>query len=137
MKRALFLLLLAVTAATQPLADKAPRRSDKTQPLSERIARLFAQSPVTRSAFWGIQVTELSTGKTLYQLNANRFFVPASNTKLFSTSLALTRLGPDFTFQTRVLAGAAPDADGRIAGDVLLVGGGDPNLSARAIPYRM
>jgi D-alanyl-D-alanine carboxypeptidase/D-alanyl-D-alanine-endopeptidase (penicillin-binding protein 4) len=129
MKRALFLLLLATTAAAQPLADKAP-------PLAERIERLFAQSPVTRTAFWGIQVTELSTGKTLYQLNANRFFVPASNTKLFSTSLALTRLGPDFTFQTRVLAAAAPDADGRIAGDVRLVGGGDPNLSARAIPYR-
>ena len=126
MKRALFVLLLAAGA---PLSYSA-------QPLSERIERLFAQSPVTRTAFWGIQVTELSTGKTLYQLNANRFFVPASNTKLFSTSLALTRLGPDFTFQTRVMAGAAPDADGRIAGDVRLVGGGDPNLSARAIPYR-
>jgi D-alanyl-D-alanine carboxypeptidase/D-alanyl-D-alanine-endopeptidase (penicillin-binding protein 4) len=125
MKRALFVLLLAAGA---PLSKSA-------QPLAERIERLFAQSPVTRTAFWGIQVTELSTGKTLYQLNANRFFVPASNTKLFSTSLALTRLGPDFTFQTRVLAGAAPDADGRIAGDVRLVGGGDPNLSARAIPY--
>jgi len=151
MKRALFLLLLAAGAAAQPLADKAQPHSDKAQPhsdtaaqplaekaqpLAERIERLFAQSPVTRTAFWGIQVTELATGKTLYQLNANRFFVPASNTKLFSTSLALTRLGPDFTFQTRVLADAAPDADGRIAGDVRLVGGGDPNLSARVIPYR-
>jgi hypothetical protein len=124
MKRALFLLLIAAGAAaqppsgtaSQPLTGKAQPPSHKTQPLSELIERLFAQSPVTRTAFWGIQVTELSTGKTLYQLNANRFFVPASNTKLFSTSLALTRLGPDFTFQTRVLAGVAPDADGRIAG---------------------
>jgi len=121
MKRALSLLLLAVSSHAQPLAG--------------RIDRLFAQSPVTRTAFWGIQVTNLSTGKTLYELNANRFFVPASNTKLFSTSLALTRLGPDFTFQTRVLANTASDADGRIAGDVRLMGGGDPNLSARAIPY--
>jgi serine-type D-Ala-D-Ala carboxypeptidase/endopeptidase (penicillin-binding protein 4) len=144
MKRALFLLLIAAGAAAQPsgtaaqpLTGKAQPASRKTEPLSERLERLFAQSPVTRTAFWGIQVTELSTGKTLYQLNANRFFVPASNTKLFSTSLALTRLGPDFTFQTRVLARAAPDADGRIAADVHLVGGGDPNLSARAIPYRM
>jgi len=145
MKRALFLLLIAAGAAaqppsgtaSQPLTGKAQPPSHKTQPLSELIERLFAQSPVTRTAFWGIQVTELSTGKTLYQLNANRFFVPASNTKLFSTSLALTRLGPDFTFQTRVLAGVAPDADGRIAADVRLVGGGDPNLSARAIPYRI
>jgi serine-type D-Ala-D-Ala carboxypeptidase/endopeptidase (penicillin-binding protein 4) len=137
MKRALFLWLFAVGAAAQLSETAAMPLSVKALPLSERIERLFAQSPVTRTAFWGIQVTDLSTGKTLYQLNANRFFVPASNTKLFSTSLALIRLGPDFTFQTRVLAGAAPDADGRIAGDVRLVGGGDPNLSARAIPYRM
>jgi D-alanyl-D-alanine carboxypeptidase/D-alanyl-D-alanine-endopeptidase (penicillin-binding protein 4) len=134
MKRALSLLLLAAAAAA--LADNAQPLADGAQPLAGRIEQLFAQSPVTRTAFWGIQVTELSTGKTLYELNANRFFVPASNTKLFSTSLALTRLGPGFTFQTRVLAAAEPDAAGRIAGDVRLVGGGDPNLSARAIPYR-
>lgn len=62
---------------------------------------------------------------------------PASNAKLFSTALALNRLGPDFTYQTRVFAPAAPDASGRITGDLRLLGGGDPNLSARAIPYRM
>jgi D-alanyl-D-alanine carboxypeptidase/D-alanyl-D-alanine-endopeptidase (penicillin-binding protein 4) len=49
--------------------------------------------------------------------------------------MALTRLGADFTFQTRVLADAPPDASGRISG-LRLIGGGDPNLSARAIPYR-
>jgi D-alanyl-D-alanine carboxypeptidase/D-alanyl-D-alanine-endopeptidase (penicillin-binding protein 4) len=56
---------------------------------------------------------------------------------LFTTALALARLGPDFTFQTRVLAGGPPDSEGRIHGDLRLVGGGDPNLSARAIPYRV
>ncbi len=50
--------------------------------------------------------------------------------------MALTRLGPDFTFQTRVLADALPDGEGRVRGPLRLVGGGDPNLSARAIPYR-
>jgi D-alanyl-D-alanine carboxypeptidase/D-alanyl-D-alanine-endopeptidase (penicillin-binding protein 4) len=130
MKRSFCLFLLSAIAAAQSAQPK-------TQPLAERIERLFAQSPVTRTAFWGIQATDLATGKTLYELNANRFFVPASNTKLFSTSLALTRLGPDFTFQTRVQAAAAPDSAGRLAGDIRLMGGGDPNLSARAIPYRM
>jgi D-alanyl-D-alanine carboxypeptidase/D-alanyl-D-alanine-endopeptidase (penicillin-binding protein 4) len=62
--------------------------------------------------------------------------VPASNTTLVTTATALMRLGPDFTFQTRVLADAGPDGVGRIAGPLLLVGGGDPNLSARAIPYQ-
>ena len=61
---------------------------------------------------------------------------PASNTKLFTVALALDRLGPDFRFETRVLADTPPDSEGRIRGAVRLVGGGDPNLSARAVPYR-
>ncbi len=104
--------------------------------LPESIERLLATTPGARTAFWGIQVVDASTGKTLYELNADHFFVPASNTKLFTTALALTRLGPDFAFQTRVLADGPPDADGRVRGALKLVGGGDPNLSARAIPYK-
>jgi serine-type D-Ala-D-Ala carboxypeptidase/endopeptidase (penicillin-binding protein 4) len=101
--------------------------------LPEQIDHLLASS----DAFWGIQVIDLGTGKTVYERNADHFFVPASNTKLFTMALALTRLGPDFTFRTRVVADAPPDDQGRIRGPLRLVGGGDPNLSARAIPYRM
>jgi len=101
--------------------------------LAKGIDRLLASSPGARGAFWGIQVTDLKTGKTLYQLNADRHFVPASNTKLFTTAMALVRLGPQFTFETRVTAERAPDAEGCIRGSLRLLGGGDPNLSARAV----
>ncbi len=104
--------------------------------LPEQIDRVLETNSTARSAFWGIQIVDLATGKTLYEQNPHHFFVPASNTKLFTTALALMRLGPDFTFQTRVLAERRPDAAGRIAGPIRLVGGGDPNLSGRAIPYR-
>ena len=123
MKRVALALALAATLAAASLP--------------ESIERLIASSPVSRAAFWGIRIVDLSSGKTLYEQNADRFFVPASNTKLFTTALALSRLGPDFIFQTRVMADQAPDADGRIWGPLRLVGGGDPNLSARAVPYRM
>jgi len=109
----------------------------KNPPLAERIEKLLATSATTRAAFWGIQIVDVASGQTLYELNPGRLFVPASNTKLFTTALALTRLGPDFRFQTRVLADAAPDAAGRIHGSLALVGGGDPNLSGRTLPYRM
>ena len=105
--------------------------------LPDSIQKLIDSSPAARTAFWGIQIVDLSTGKTLYELNPEHYFVPASNVKLFTTALALTRLGPDFTFQTRVHADALPDSQGRIAGDLRLTGGGDPSLNARAIPYRM
>lgn len=105
--------------------------------LAEQIVRLLDASTATRTAFWGIQIVDLESGRTLYELNPDRGFVPASNAKLFTTALALLRLGPDFTFQTRVLAKSGPDADGRIAGGLTLAGGGDPNLSGRDIPYRM
>jgi D-alanyl-D-alanine carboxypeptidase/D-alanyl-D-alanine-endopeptidase (penicillin-binding protein 4) len=100
--------------------------------LRDTVDALIANGP---AAFWGIEIVDLKTGQTLYERNSDRFFVPASNTKLFTTSLALTRLGPDFTFQTRVLANAAPDSNGIVHGDLRLVGGGDPNLSPRTIPY--
>src|ERR1035437_9278194 len=105
--------------------------------LPESIQKLLDSSPVARTAFWGIQIVDLATGKTLYELNPGHYFVPASNAKLFSTALALSRLGADFTFQTRVLAPAPPDELGRIRGSLRLAGGGDPNLSARTVPYRM
>lgn len=128
MKRRVWLLVPALALACVQAVVAAT--------LSERIEELLAASPRAQSAFWGLQAVDLASGKTLYELNANHFFVPASNTKLFTTSLALTRLGPDFTFQTRVVSAAAPDDAGRIKGDLRLIGGGDPNLSARQIPYQ-
>lgn len=106
------------------------------QSLRERVESALESSPAAKRAFWGMQVVDLTSGETMFQLNANRFFVPASNAKLFTTALALTRLGPDYRFETTIRASAPPDASGRIAGDLILVGGGDPTLSARAVPYQ-
>jgi serine-type D-Ala-D-Ala carboxypeptidase/endopeptidase (penicillin-binding protein 4) len=78
---------------------------------------------------------DAASGKVLYQQNAGKLFVPASNAKLFTSALALSRLGPDYRFRTRVTAEVAPDQAGVIAGSVRLVGGGDPSLSRRQYPY--
>jgi D-alanyl-D-alanine carboxypeptidase/D-alanyl-D-alanine-endopeptidase (penicillin-binding protein 4) len=102
--------------------------------LAGRIDKLLADSPAA-AAFWGIEIRDLKTGEVVYSQNQNKFFVPASNTKLFTIALALNRLGPNYTFETRVVADRAPDRSGRIGGDLRLVGGGDPDLSARTIPY--
>lgn len=130
--------LIATVALWGQAAHKAARPAAVSRDVApaHEIGRAIADSPAARPAAWGIQATDLRTGRTIFELNASHYFVPASNTKLFSTSLALTRLGPDYTFETRVTAAAAPDADGVIAGDLTLLGGGDPNLSGRALPYK-
>lgn len=104
------------------------------QGLPERIAALMNE-PVARRAAWGIHVVRLSTGEVLFAHNAGVPMTPASNTKLASTALALVRLGPDYRFVTRVLAEVPPDAQGRVRGALWLVGGGDPTLSGRVVPY--
>src|SRR5262245_22675462 len=52
---------------------------------------------------------------------------PASVTKIATTLALLRRLGPTHRFTTRVL-GTAPIRDGRLDGDLVVEGGGDPFL---------
>jgi D-alanyl-D-alanine carboxypeptidase/D-alanyl-D-alanine-endopeptidase (penicillin-binding protein 4) len=101
--------------------------------LAEGVRRAIDVS--AKTAFWGIQIEDLESGTILFGQNADRLFVPASNTKLFTAALALVRLGPEYRFVTTVTAGRPPDDSGAVHGRLRLVGGGDPNLSARPIPY--
>ena len=124
--RSIVLLLAASTLTTTTLSAAS---------LAQRIEHIIDSSPIIDQAFFGIEILDLETGKTLYSKNANHLLIPASNTKLFTTALALTRLGPDYHYITRVLASTAPDADGCLHGDLILKGAGDPSLSGRVIPY--
>ncbi len=125
------LLAAAILAPTVVGAQEAvPRQTviaDKIEAILER--------PSARRAFWGIEIVDLRNGETVFEHNADKLFLPASNAKLFSTALALRRLGPDYRFTTTVVSDAEPDENGALDGDLRIVGGGDPNLSARIIPY--
>jgi D-alanyl-D-alanine carboxypeptidase/D-alanyl-D-alanine-endopeptidase (penicillin-binding protein 4) len=58
--------------------------------------------------------------------------VPASTLKLVVAAVAIDVLGPDYTFDTTIRV--PPIVDGVIDGDVFLVGGGDPLLTADDYP---
>src|ERR1700680_2303703 len=96
--------------------------------LEQRINALVDSSKLDAHASIGIHVVDAASGKTLYQRNESRLLLPASNMKLFTTALALLRLGPNYRFETRVVR--------EPSGDLTLVGSGDPSLSGRAFPYR-
>jgi len=107
------------------------------QPLARRIDAILASSPAAQRAFIGMNVVEASSGRTLAEINARRPFLPASNAKLFTTALGLARLGADYRFETLVAGGAPPDEAGQLHGDLRLIGGGDPTLSGRSVPYHL
>ncbi|MGC9442168.1 D-alanyl-D-alanine carboxypeptidase/D-alanyl-D-alanine endopeptidase [Streptomyces sp. WG5] len=69
-------------------------------------------------------VVDLTTGERLYGLDADTPLTPASTTKIATAVAALTALGPDHRLTTRT----ALEAD---TGELVLVGGGDPTLTAR------
>lgn len=99
-----------------------------------RAEALLGSGP-TGKGEWGLLIVDAGTGETLYQQNADGYFLPASNMKLFTTALALAKLGPEYRFHT-TLETRGKVANGVLTGNVVLVGRGDPNLSNRKFPYQ-
>jgi serine-type D-Ala-D-Ala carboxypeptidase/endopeptidase (penicillin-binding protein 4) len=86
--------------------------------------------PRFENAHWGVIVVDLTTGRTLYERNANRSFVPASNAKLYTTAAALALLGPGYRYETALFAGG-DIRDGELAGNLYVRAGGDPTIGGR------
>src|SRR5260370_28066280 len=57
--------------------------------------------------------------------------------KLFTTALALAKLGPEYRFHTTLETRGTISSEGVLSGDVVLVGRGDPNLSNRKFPFEL
>src|SRR5688572_30768887 len=93
-----------------------------------RIDRLADQPPFSHSLF-GIALVD-ERGRLLYGRNADRMFVPASNTKIVVTAVAAALLPPDFTVRTS-LYGTGPVVGGTLLGDLVLYGRGDPAVGVR------
>ena len=101
---------------------------------AERAEKLVGSAPVDKGE-WGLLIVDASTGQSLYARNADKYFVPASNMKLLTTALALDKLGPDYRFRTTIETNGTLGADGKLVGDLILVGRGDPDLSNRKFPF--
>jgi D-alanyl-D-alanine carboxypeptidase/D-alanyl-D-alanine-endopeptidase (penicillin-binding protein 4) len=114
-----------VSAAPSVPNAASPRAAPSS--LAEGIDTWISQ-PRFAHAQWGIEVASLESGNTLYRHDADMLFLPASNAKLYTSALALQTLGPDARFSTTLYATNAPNADGTLAGDLILYGGGDPSL---------
>ncbi|PWK59283.1 D-alanyl-D-alanine carboxypeptidase/D-alanyl-D-alanine endopeptidase [Roseicyclus mahoneyensis] len=75
----------------------------------------------------GYAVADAATGQILEVMHPYYALPPASVAKAVTCAYALDRLGPGYRFRTRIVADGTM-ADGRLDGDLWLVGSGDPLL---------
>lgn len=78
----------------------------------------------------GAHVVDLTTGRSLYSAAPDRARLPASVEKLYTTSTALLRFGPDANLITRIYGSGATDISGGWHGTLYLRGGGDPTFGS-------
>jgi D-alanyl-D-alanine carboxypeptidase/D-alanyl-D-alanine-endopeptidase (penicillin-binding protein 4) len=123
------LLTLAACAPVNQPGGPAPFRSP-LESLRHSIDSL-ASNPRFRNSNLGILVVNPATGDTLFSRNAGKLFMPASNMKILTGSVALATLGPDYRYRTAfVTRGAVRDSI--LDGDLIVIGRGDPTVSDRA-----
>ncbi|HEX2867329.1 MAG TPA: D-alanyl-D-alanine carboxypeptidase/D-alanyl-D-alanine-endopeptidase [Ignavibacteriales bacterium] len=119
-------LFAAGCSSVKETSSSDKGRITSLEDLEQKIDARFSD-PLFANAHWGVMIQSLKTGKVWYERNSERMFNPASNNKILSASAALTRLGPDFTFETDLcLSGIVGDSV--LNGDVVVFGNGDPTL---------
>jgi D-alanyl-D-alanine carboxypeptidase/D-alanyl-D-alanine-endopeptidase (penicillin-binding protein 4) len=101
--------------------------------LTQRILQMVDR-PIFRHSTVGVEVYDQTAGKTLVTINPQQLFTAGSTTKLVTEGSALALLGEDFRFHTRVFYTGNITEDGTLEGNLILVAGGDPNLSGRVMP---
>lgn len=108
--------------AEAPLTSLRPiARTSKADAVAQMVARTALPGQVAFVA------ADMATGEVVESIEADIPLPPASVAKTFTALYALETLGPDHQFETGVMA-TGPVANGILHGDLVLAGGGDPNL---------
>ena len=85
--------------------------------------------PQLRRSHWGIEIQTLEEGKTLYSLNGDQFFTPASSLKLLTSAAVLLELGSDYRIKTPLYS----VGDGPNLSSLRFQGQGDPTVSTESL----
>ncbi|HEX4597377.1 MAG TPA: D-alanyl-D-alanine carboxypeptidase/D-alanyl-D-alanine-endopeptidase [Burkholderiaceae bacterium] len=103
-------------------AESAPVHGE----IPPAVAAALHEDRIPSSAV-GIVVAPLDAGPLALSVNESVSMSPASTMKLLTTYAALNLLGPTFQWHTEVYATSHPRG-GRLDGDLILRGSGDPSL---------
>lgn len=105
---------------------RVPRPPRRPEPGQDRATHQLIEA-AKLSGTLAFMVADRATGRVLAAREADTPLPPASVAKTITSLYALEKLGPEFRFQTRVMR-VGEVVQGRLEGDLYLVGGGDPNL---------
>jgi N-acyl-D-amino-acid deacylase len=129
---AVLAVILFITLVYDPAFAQTTTTAQPASSVEQRIQAILQRPEFAHSSF-GIEFLSLSSGKVIYQLNADKLMVPGSTTKLLTEGTVLTLLGGEYQFHTRVYR-TGPVKNGTLDGDIVVVSSGDPNLSGRIQP---
>lgn len=121
---------VAFAGAPETSIWPAPRPVDWTKQTLPSIDDLIARSGFAGKT--GIALADARTGQIIEAHSPLLAQPPASVTKSITALYALDALGPGFRFRTRLIA-TGPILNGRLDGDLILAGGGDPTLETNAL----
>lgn len=124
--RGVVFLLLVLLGPLEAWSQTNPRNTRQLRRAIDQVLDVDA----FENATWSLLVVDLNSGRTLYQRNAQKSFIPASNTKLYTTAAALDQLGPDYVYETPLYADS-PVVDGVLQGNLIVRGSGDPVIGGR------
>lgn len=116
------------TVTPTPTPSPTPVAIQNLADLQSKIRLSLARTELRRGTV-AVKIASLETGKILFENDAEKYVMPASNMKSFTVATALEKLSPDFHFTTSVLANSQPDASGIIKGDLTIFGRGDISIS--------
>lgn len=122
------------TRTTTPVSSKAisaatnaPRTLAELRTQIEQIVR----QPALDAGFFAVKIVSLDTGMVIFEQDSHKFIRPASNMKIYTVAAAFDKLTPDYRFITSVYAKEKLDDDGKVKGDLIIYGRGDPSIAAR------
>ncbi len=122
-------IIIGATPTPKPTVSPIPIQTAQTIfDLQAKIRQSLVRPEIRRGTV-GIKIASLDTGKVIFEDNAEKYLMPASNMKSFTVATAMEKLSPDFRFVTSVFAPVTPDASGTVKGDLSIFGRGDISFS--------
>ncbi len=104
--------------------------SQSNKKLKEETEKLNSDKAM-KHAVWSICVMPAKKDTVVYEYNSAVSLIPASTMKVATTGAALSLLGKDFKFETKIkYDGSFDSIAGTIKGNIFIIGGGDPTLES-------